>query len=418
MDPDQAVAEALAEAERSGRASAAQRWGNLVLEVEGEQKWAGRSCCDAPRPHYSYRCLWAAGKAGGCSQPIAHYCLECGKQDFAKCKSTSATQCRVCGSIYQGNVRSVVEQGMVRLLDGGPIGMRLDAGWTFTLTAPGEVPHCGKSGHVRSGKPCRFGSSAPDCELCRCTPRSDQPFDVARWNSRAGKHFSYFIQALRRGEASGRRRRHQDLVYIKVTEVQERGALHFHVAIFSPDGELYLSKKWLRELAMDHFFGHSIDLQRIKPGVGKGTVGAIPSYFAKYVSKAVDQRLEVPWLLLNGQRASKAAYRSWSSSWSWPVRMAEVRFGRRLRSAGPGGAEGAEGAEGSSGLRLDASTNCSTINRATEAEGIDLGEWLTLQGVEIGRDPPVELGVVSEEISVVPLPGMVAPMRGWWSTWS
>jgi hypothetical protein len=55
------------------------------------------------------------------------------------------------------------------------------------------------------------------------------------------------------------------------------------------------------------------------------------SYVAKYVAKSVDSRQLVPWLRTKLDRqtgelseCSKATYRAWSSSRTWPVRMREL----------------------------------------------------------------------------------------------
>jgi hypothetical protein len=89
-----------------------------------------------------------------------------------------------------------------------------------------------------------------------------------------------------------------------------------------------LDRAWLREVAMDAGFGHSVDLAVCVPGSRKASY-----YVSKYVTKATDARAAVPWAtdfvdVQTGEvyRADgPGRYRTWSMSREWGSTMATVR---------------------------------------------------------------------------------------------
>lgn len=199
---------------------------------------------------------------------------------------------------------------------------------------------------------------------CRCTPEGG--VDLARWNAEATRRWSRFLQELSRFvgadrvtyDDAGRRHRRQGLVYFRASEVQRRGALHFHVLMRRRDGApLAITVRDLRRLAVKHGFGHAVDVQAVQPGHA--------SYVAKYVAKAANDRKVVPWsgegwvkppgrafrvlrtpyvdeqgrevsarTVVNTSTGetwparrglvSIPTFRTWAASWTWGDRMADV----------------------------------------------------------------------------------------------
>lgn len=217
--------------------------------------------------------LWPAadpspvdGAARGCSMPLLLVCKLCADRRKIACGSTRASRCESCAAVYRQRVARVAGSGMVVGVDG----------LFLTLTAPGTRPH------VR-----------PDGEWCKCT-RPETELD--EWNAGASRRWNRLWQALARlldavevtYDESGARRERYTLDYFRATEVQRRGALHYHVILRRRDGRpLALSKAELRRLAMGLGFGHSVDVQAMQPGHA--------TYVAKYVAKAADERRDVPW---------------------------------------------------------------------------------------------------------------------------
>jgi glutamine synthetase len=121
------------------------------------------------------------------------------------------------------------------------------------------------------------------------------------------------------------RQEYPEVEYFRGIEVQTRGALHDHSMVWSP---VPLEKTWLREVAMDAGFGHSLDLADVQPGSKREAY-----YVSKYVTKATDARADVPWLgeVVDtstgevGVGQVEARYRTWSMSRKWGDTMATVR---------------------------------------------------------------------------------------------
>jgi hypothetical protein len=107
--------------------------------------------------------------------------------------------------------------------------------------------------------------------------------------------------------------------------VQKRGALHHHFLVRS---KVPLSDAWVRQAAVDAGYGCQSDLKAIEPGSRD-----VARYVAKYVTKATDQREEVPW---RGDAVDTdsgevtpalvaATYRTWSCSRGFGRTMADIR---------------------------------------------------------------------------------------------
>lgn len=169
----------------------------------------------------------------------------------------------------------------------------------------------------------------PDGRMCRCTGAgaSRRPVaDLASWNASAGWRWNRLVRDLRRELGI-------EVRYFKATEVQRRGALHFHAMLRHPEGGvLALHVAQLRRLAIKWGFGHEVDVQAVE--------GRHAGYVAKYASKASDERQAVPWA---GRRrwervdrqtgevrkgwspAFTPTYRTWSASSCWGRSMSEIR---------------------------------------------------------------------------------------------
>lgn len=203
-----------------------------------------------------------------CESPLQLVCIRCQEARGVRCGSSRASKCQPCADTYRQRVAVVAGSGAEVM------GVR---GLFITLTAPGAAAHYHQDGR-----------------RCRCTPEGG--VDLATWNVSAVARFNNFIRDLSRemgadivfDDEAGKRIRIRGLSYFKAAEVQRRGALHFHVMVKRIDGTpAKLSVQLLRKLAVKHGFGHSVDVQRLEPGHA--------AYVAKYVSKASDQRVDVPW---------------------------------------------------------------------------------------------------------------------------
>lgn len=210
---------------------------------------------------------WGGKVQAGCQAPLEMVCKVCQERRRIACGTSRASRCEPCSIVYRQRVARVAGSGL-----------RLGrAGLFATVTAPGMAAH-----HLRSG------------DVCRCTPEGG--VDLAAWNATAGARFNRFIRDLSRFvkadivtvDDDGVRRVECGLIYFKGAEVQRRGALHFHLMLARRDGApLAILLTDFRALAVAHGFGHSVDVQPLTP--------AHAVYVAKYVSKAANERRDVPW---------------------------------------------------------------------------------------------------------------------------
>jgi hypothetical protein len=134
------------------------------------------------------------------------------------------------------------------------------------------------------------------------------------WNADCSKRLNRLIEDLRRMTGV-------PVQYFRAAEVQDRGALHFHLILRMPKSRgLVMTTKALRELALKHGFGHEAKLDPVDNG-------RAASYVAKYVSKACAERASMPWV---DRRTGEVCpgngrYRVWTSSRKWGLTMAGLR---------------------------------------------------------------------------------------------
>jgi len=126
--------------------------------------------------------------------------------------------------------------------------------------------------------------------------------------------------------------------FIRGVEVQDgkhradgvgRGALHDHAIIDSPVP--LPEKRWkpeMRRRAVAAGYGHSLDFSPVVAGSKRAAY-----YISKYITKACDVRDSVPWWgevidYRTGEVTEglcPGRYRTWSSSRSWGMTMADAR---------------------------------------------------------------------------------------------
>jgi hypothetical protein len=296
-------------------------------------------CCSNPSVEFVGQLGY--GTAGDCVWPSYLFCTRCSADGFARCKATRESRCPPCARRYRSQVAAVVRQGLEQIGDG--------MGLFLTVTAPGDRVH----GWDHFGVP------------CRCTPEGG--VDLAEFNASFTVRLNRVIEAIKRGEVSARTRprlvqrgagkvlerlrQPVPVEYFSCREVQDgsrrrdgdgRHALHAHLVMFRSDGKpLQLNKKLLRDLLIEHGFGHAMKLDRIggsQHGPKARSLERVARYVAKYVSKAVDCRDRVPWKDAGGVRRQRGGYRAWSASRGWGQTMAGVREEqRRFREDSPGG---------------------------------------------------------------------------------
>lgn len=177
----------------------------------------------------------------------------------------------------------------------------------LTVTAPSEEDHLGWviDWDGKSPRP-----------VCACG--AAMVGGLGSWNSSAGKRWNVLRGALMR--------LYPGAEFFRAVEPQERGALHLHVIWWSP---IPLVLNDVQPLAVAAGFGCVIHY-RLAPA---GDTGAA-AYVSKYVTKATDQRQDVPWDVVDTQTGEveavkDARYRTWSSSQGWGMTMRIVEAGIR-----------------------------------------------------------------------------------------
>jgi hypothetical protein len=228
------------------------------------------------------------------------FCVICAYDAYWPCGTSRQSRCAPCARRYRRRVEMVCQSGMLGRV-----------GFCLTLTAPGQNVHCFR--HKR--KHC----DEEGCTDCPCTPSGGT--DLQSWNVGLTARTNRYLEAIRRGESSPLvkgRRQAVPLEYFQARELQKRGALHCHIPLVRSDGKpLQLDKKQLRQLAMRHGFGHAMTYKPFTAGLSY--------YCSKYVSKAADQRLYVPWLPECRNRRREATYRTWTRSRGYGKSMREIR---------------------------------------------------------------------------------------------
>lgn len=253
---------------------------------------AHRALCECPRDECGVRqrgYLRGARVRGlDCDRPLV-LVMSCGHQWVKACGNHRESQCVPCSWKYRRRLVRIAESGCNR--SDGYLYM-------LTLTAPGRDAH-----------------TMPSGEVCPCTP--DGGVDLSLWNPSASARWNRLRTELRRQTPA--------LQYLRAVEVQKRGALHLHVLVWSP---VPLDKASLRRDAMHYGFGHSLDLAEVVPGSRQYAY-----YVSKYVTKACDQRDDVPWRAdcldeETGEVRSMrtiASYRTWSASREWGLTMRALK---------------------------------------------------------------------------------------------
>ncbi len=177
----------------------------------------------------------------------------------------------------------------------------------LTVTAPSEGEHLGwvVDWDHKNPRP-----------VCSCDRQ--MAGGLGTWNASAGKRWNRL-----RGDLA---RLYSGLIYLRVVEIQERGAIHLHVLVWTP---IPLVLNEVQTLAMLAGFGCVIDYERSE-GTGHAT------YVSKYATKATDQRQDVPWEEDKVDRATgevqavtDARYRNWSCSRDWGLTMKALEAGIR-----------------------------------------------------------------------------------------
>lgn len=246
-----------------------------------------------------------------CERPNRLGC-ECGEHLTIPCGTSSTRRCEPCGVRYRRRVRQIATSGSVRV-PGSSVVM-------LTFTAPGSRLH-----HLPNG------------QACPCTPPGG--VHLGAWNATAAARWNRLCQAIRRELGI-------HVEYFRATEVQQRGAVHYHVLVRFPVSRgALISTSRLRALAIRHGFGHEVDVAPV------GDDARAAGYVAKYVSKSVDDRSSIPWVTRDGEVTSATGrYRVWTASRRWGSTMADVKLAQRAwaqgqAAAGPEGAGGAGGPE-------------------------------------------------------------------------
>lgn len=230
-----------------------------------------------------------------CDSPLLWAC-ELGCCMAARpCGNHRESKCSPCSTRYRRRVSRLIEAGLsITKRKTGHL-------YLLTVNAPGD------DGHQRwvPGRPGRHG-------LCGCHHARAE--GDAAWNGSAGSRWNH-LRTLLAGSVEA-------LDYVRVVEVQRRGLIHLHVVLWSPKP---LAAQAVQTMALAAGFGCVMDLAPLD------SADKTARYLAKYVTKSVDVRGSVPWVRHHVDRATgevesnyEPTFRAWSSSRSWPVRMADL----------------------------------------------------------------------------------------------
>lgn len=235
-----------------------------------------------------------------CDSPLRVVCGNgCPASDVMRCGNHRASKCRPCSDRYRHRVRRVAAEGLLHHSDTGYL-------YLLTLTAPAAEEHLqwvvgwdGKSERPVCG--CEAGLAA----------------GLGSWNASASSHWNRLRTSLKR--------LYPGLEYFKAVETQTRGAIHYHLPIWSATP---MNSVEVQALALRAGFGCVMDLDPIASGDLRAA-----AYVSKYVSKATDTRDEVPWQAdvvdeVTGEvrlMHTDARYRTWSASRGWGMTMRAVR---------------------------------------------------------------------------------------------
>jgi hypothetical protein len=268
-----------------------------------------------------------------CQAPVLLVCATCAGRLVLPCRSLRASRCVPCSAKAQRVLRRVAGHRSSSA--------DLPHGYLLTVTAPSFDQHR----RWVPGSPGFHGWHSPGCD-------SAIP-DLGTWNASASGLWNVFRGALKRlpgldhleyfrgVEVQDGKRRHRDLCP-PGCEHRGRGALHFHVIIWSP---VPLESSEVHRLAVRSGFGCAgFDLQSID--VDARHLRHV-EYVTKYVTKSSDARASVPWRRVVDQVVNEhtgevevllstdATYRVWSASRSWGITCKQLRELLRSKIARP-----------------------------------------------------------------------------------
>lgn len=257
--------------------------------------------CECPRAECGVRFTGylrvAINHGLACDRPLL-LVMSCGHRWVTRCRVSDVTKCRPCG---EQNRRLVARKA--------EIGLTARPTWrTFlvTVTAPSTTEHLQwDPGFLRGSRPVCGCSAAPE---------------VDDWNPSAGECWNRLRTALRRD--------HPAMEFHRFAEVQverNRGALHHHVLVVTPDP---LDVLRVQELAMAAGYGCVIDVRAIP----MGDEARAARYVSKYVTKGAD-RWRCKWRADVVDRATgevtraaaEPTFRAHSSSAGWGITLREIR---------------------------------------------------------------------------------------------
>lgn len=266
-----------------------------------------------------------AGDAGACERPSRICCTECGGWFPRRCETGSAAKCQHCSTLKAGDLAAIARSGFTD--------RPCDRASMLTLTAPGaDVLPWDLS-------QCIHGPEVACSGKVGCVVDADA---LARWHATLPRRWSDFVTDLRRLLARpvgrGAVALPVDVQFMKVYELQSRGALHIHALVrLVGVCSQRRYKAAVRLLARRHGFGSQFDISAIE-AASEGQVARSGRYVAKYVVKACDAIGSVRMVDGDGQVCSRSP-RVWSASRRWGLTMKDCGLVRRQWACGGGGAD-------------------------------------------------------------------------------
>lgn len=234
-----------------------------------------------------------------CEQPLRFVCRSCDAAEVWACNCSSSERCRPCSERNRRRNEQVVFTGLSNRAGSGHA-------YFLTLTAPGNPDpdhRCWVPGWNRSMGP------RPKCSCW------DTGMPLAEWNVGAGASWNRLRTALSRHVD-------QRLEFWRAAEAQERGALHHHVVVWSPEP---LDYAVVQAYAVAAGYGCVMDLRVCQDAA------QVARYISKYVTKG-DERRRVSWSRevvdkRTGElrQETDASYRTHSQSHGWGVTLKGLR---------------------------------------------------------------------------------------------
>ena len=159
-------------------------------------------------------------------------------------------------------------------------------------------------------------SERPQCQCYRAAATG-----LGLWNASASGRWNRLRTALKR--------EYPNLQFFRAVELQERGAIHLHVIVWTARP---LALQQVQRLALAAGFGCSVDFAPARPGDTRQA-----GYVSKYVTKSCDLRGETPWDVVDRETGEittrDATVRTWSCSASWGMKMRELEAAIREAAA-------------------------------------------------------------------------------------